>query len=83
MDISNVIYTDTYTSNSFWQWLRLRDSVKNTDAAIEEILGMQYDMFVRIVVISANHTPFLDMPVTSHYQANQTDFIERLFNLTI
>lgn len=62
---------------------KTRDSVKNTDTAIQEIIGMPYDMFVRIVVISANHTPFLDMPVTSHYQANQTDFIERLFNLTV
>lgn len=62
---------------------KTRDSIKNTDLAIEEIIGMPYDMFVRIVVISAIHTPFLDMPVSSHYQANQTDFIERLFNLTI
>ena len=62
---------------------KTRDSVKNTDLLIQDIIGMPYDMFVRIVVISANHTPFLDMPVSSHYQANQTDFIERLFNLTV
>lgn len=62
---------------------KARDSVKNTDLAIQDVIGMPYDMFVRIVVISANHTPFLDMPVNSHYQANQTDFIERLFNLTV
>ena len=60
-----------------------RDSIKRTDSAIQDIIGMPYDMFVRIVVISANHTPFLDMPVNSHYQSNQTDFIERLFNLTV
>jgi DNA repair exonuclease SbcCD ATPase subunit len=57
--------------------------VKNTDLTIQDIIGMPYNMFVRIVVISATHTPFLDMPVNSHYQANQTDFIERLFNLTV
>jgi DNA repair exonuclease SbcCD ATPase subunit len=53
------------------------------DKVILDIIGMPYDMFVRIVVISATHSPFLDMPVNSHYQANQTDFIERLFNLTV
>lgn len=62
---------------------KARGSVNNTDKAIVDVLGMSYDMFVRIVVISASHQPFLDMPVTSHYQANQTDFIERLFNLTL
>lgn len=62
---------------------KTRDSTKHTDHAIQEIIGMSYDMFVRIVVISADHTPFLNMPVNSHYQANQTEFIERLFNLTV
>jgi len=57
--------------------------VNNTYKKIEQIIGMPYDLFIRVVVISATHKPFLDMPVTSHYQANQTDFIERLFDLTI
>jgi DNA repair exonuclease SbcCD ATPase subunit len=59
------------------------DSIINTDKRIEDIMGMTYDMFVRIVVISANHTPFLDLPVSHPTQANQTDFVERLFDLVI
>lgn len=62
-----------------------RDSTNNTTKAIEQILGMSYDMFVRIVVVSATHQPFLDLPVrgVNAYQPNQSDFIERLFDLTI
>lgn len=59
------------------------DSISNTDKRIEGIMGMTYDMFVRIVVISATHTPFLDLPVSHPTQANQTDFVERLFDLMI
>jgi DNA repair exonuclease SbcCD ATPase subunit len=57
------------------------DSVANTDAAIERVLGMPYELFVRIVVFSASHEPFLDMPVRHVSQANQSDFIEELFGL--
>lgn len=49
---------------------------------IEEILGISYELFVRAVVFSASHTPFLDLPSRSHYKANQTDIIEELFGLT-
>jgi DNA repair exonuclease SbcCD ATPase subunit len=59
------------------------DSISNTDKRIEDIMGMSYDMFVRIVVISATHTPFLELPVSHPTSPNQTDFIERLFELTI
>ncbi|TFG97005.1 hypothetical protein E4H12_09700 [Candidatus Thorarchaeota archaeon] len=58
------------------------DSAANTNAEIERIIGIPYELFVRIVVFSASHTPFLDLPVKSHYQANQTDIIEELFGLT-
>jgi DNA repair exonuclease SbcCD ATPase subunit len=58
------------------------DSAANTNALIEQIIGIPYELFVRIVVFSASHTPFLDLPVKSHYQANQTDIIEELFGLT-
>lgn len=58
------------------------DSAANTNALIETIIGIPYELFVRIVVFSASHTPFLDLPVKSHYQANQTDIIEELFGLT-
>jgi DNA repair exonuclease SbcCD ATPase subunit len=57
------------------------DSIANTDAEIERILGMPYELFVRIVVFSASHEPFLDMPVRHVSQANQSDFIEELFGL--
>lgn len=58
------------------------DSISNTNLLIEKIVGIPYDLFVRIVVFSASHTPFLDLPVKSHYAANQTDMIEHLFGLT-
>lgn len=57
------------------------DSVGNTNAKIERIIGIPYELFVRIVAFSATHIPFLDLPVRSHYAANQTDIIEELFDL--
>jgi len=57
------------------------DSVSNTNDLIERIVGLPYELFVRIVTFSANHVPFLDLPVRSHYAANQTDIIEELFDL--
>lgn len=57
------------------------DSVSNTNAKIEKIIGYPYEIFVRVVAFSATHTPFLDLPVRSHYAANQTDIIEELFDL--
>lgn len=57
------------------------DSVHNTNAKIEKIIGIPYELFVRIVAFSATHIPFLDLPVRSHYAANQTDIIEELFDL--
>lgn len=59
------------------------DSSTNTNILIEQIIGIPYELFVRIVVFSASHIPFLDLPTKSHYQANQTDIIEELFGLTI
>ena len=58
------------------------DNISHTNTKIEDFLGIPYDLFVRIVTFSANHTAFLDLPVRSHYAANQTGFIEELFNLT-
>jgi len=57
------------------------DSVANTNKLIEKIIKIPYELFVRIVVFSAGMIPFLDMPVRSHYAANQTDIIEELFDL--
>lgn len=57
------------------------DSVNNTNELIEKIIGINYELFVRIIAFSANHTPFLDLPVRSHYAASQTGIIEELFDL--
>lgn len=57
------------------------DSSGNTNKKIERIIGIPYELFVRIVAFSATHVPFLDLPVRSHYAANQTDIIEELFDL--
>lgn len=43
---------------------------------------MPFEMFVRIVVFSAQQESFLEMPTRHPTQANQTDFIEELFGLT-
>lgn len=59
------------------------DSVDNTNKEIERILGMPYDTFVLIVVITASKDSFLDRPVKSASGANQTDFFEWMFNLTL
>lgn len=59
------------------------DSSNNTNALIERIVGMPYELFVRIVAFSANHEPFLNLPVRHPTSANQTDIIEELFNLKI
>lgn len=55
---------------------------KNTNKLIESVVGIPYELFVRIVVFSANHTPFLDLPVRHPTQPSQTSLIEHLFELT-
>ncbi len=57
------------------------DNVTHTNELIEEIIGIPYDLFIRIVAISANHIPFLDLKVRHPSEPNQTDIIEELFNL--
>lgn len=53
----------------------------NTNAEIIKIIGIPYEIFVRVVAFSAIHTPFLDLPTRSGTGANQTDIIEELFDL--
>lgn len=53
------------------------DSVNATNDLILKIVGIPYELFVRIVVFTASHTPFLDLPTTS-----QVAIIEELFGLT-
>ena len=58
------------------------DSVANCNAMIERVLGIPYEMFIRIVVFSATHEPFLSLPSSHASKANQRDIIEELFGLT-
>jgi hypothetical protein len=53
------------------------DSIANTNASIESVIGLPHEMFVRIVVFSASHIPFLDLPGRA-----QSDMIEGLFGVT-
>lgn len=59
------------------------DSVANTNVAIENIIGIPFDTFVLIVVITASKESFLDRPVKSSSGANQTDLFEWMFNLSL
>jgi len=58
------------------------DSISNINDFIAELLGIPYELFVRIVAFAATHTPFLDLPVRHASQANQSDIMEELFRLT-
>jgi len=54
------------------------DSVSGNDKFVEEIIGMSYELFTKIVIFSGNTQPFLQLPVSQ--QRNQ---IEELFNITL
>lgn len=58
------------------------DSVDATNEKIVEIIGYSYDIFVRIVVYSANHQPFFELPTSGAKKPTQRDIIEELFGLT-
>ncbi len=57
------------------------DSAANTNEQIEQIIGIPYDLFIRIVAGSATQTPFLSLKVRHPTEPNQTDIIEELFDL--
>lgn len=57
------------------------DSVYNANDLIVDIIGIDYELFVRIVTFAATHKPFLDLPIHSAVGPNQTDIIEELFDL--
>lgn len=59
-----------------------RDSIVNNNLFIEKVLGITYELFTRIVIFSANHVPFLDLPARATSGASQTGIIEELFGLT-
>ncbi len=54
---------------------------KDVNEEIVSIIGIPYELFVRIVAFSAIHESFLDLPSRHPTQANQTDIIEELFRL--
>lgn len=58
-------------------------NVDHTNKKIAEILGMEYDLFARIIVFSASNNSFLKLPSTSTSGPNQKDFIEDLFGLSV
>lgn len=54
------------------------DSVTENDKAIEDIVGLSYELFTKIIVFSGNSIPFLQMPISQ-----QRAQIEELFNITL
>ena len=54
------------------------DSVMENDKFVEEIVGLSYDLFTKIIIFSGNSTPFLQLPVHP-----QRQLIEELFNITL
>jgi DNA repair exonuclease SbcCD ATPase subunit len=53
------------------------DSVAAIDKAIEEIVGISFDLFSRIIIFAGASQPFLDLPVST-----QRNHVEELFNIT-
>lgn len=54
------------------------DSVSGNDKLVEEIIGMSYALFTKIIIFSGTSVPFLLTPVSQ-----QRAQIEELFNITI
>lgn len=54
------------------------DSVAGNDKFVQEIIGMSYELFTKIIIFSGNSTPFLLLPVSQ-----QRSQIEELFNITL
>lgn len=59
------------------------DSMAAANKKIEELLKLSFDVFVRIVVFSADNSPFLKLPVRHASQVSQTSIIEELFGITL
>lgn len=54
------------------------DSVSANDKLVEDIVGISYDLFTKVVIFSGNSVPFLLMPISQ-----QRSQIEELFNITV
>jgi DNA repair exonuclease SbcCD ATPase subunit len=59
-----------------------KSSVSETNNFITSIIGIPFEVFTRIVAISATHEPFLSLPASHTSKANQRDFLENLFGYT-
>lgn len=53
------------------------DSIGGVDTAIAKLVGLPFEVFSRIVVIVASHTPFLELELSK-----QVEIIEELFGFT-
>ncbi len=58
-----------------------RDGTSETNKAIKNIIGIDFETFKRVVIFSATTTPFLDLPYTSVSGASQIDVIEDIFKI--
>ena len=54
------------------------DSVAENDRRVEELIGISYELFTKIIIFSGNSVPFLMLPVSQQRQQ-----IEELFNITL
>jgi DNA repair exonuclease SbcCD ATPase subunit len=54
------------------------DSVSENDKNLQELIGLSYELFTKIIIFSGNSTPFLMMPVSQ-----QRTQVEELFNITL
>ena len=54
------------------------DSVAENDKLVQEIIGMSYELFTKIIIFSGNSIPFLMMPISQ-----QRGQIEELFSITL
>jgi DNA repair exonuclease SbcCD ATPase subunit len=53
------------------------DSVNENDKLSENIIGISYELFTKIIIFSGSSIPFLKLPVSQ-----QRDTIEEIFNIT-
>lgn len=58
-----------------------RDSTAETNKAIKNIIGIDFETFKRVVIFSATTAPFLDLPYNSASGASQIDVIEDIFKI--
>lgn len=56
------------------------DSISHSNKKIEEILGISFELFIRVACFSANNTPFFSLSARSG-SSNQSSIIEELFEL--